>query len=198
MAVVVVRLPCGILLSVAGSRLALAPGTSALQRFAQAQLETGAMCDNTSGAYLLGPNPGVAPFAFHVVIFPPLNGAQIESYERSRGIRVPSSFREFLQHFNGLRAGGLSMYGLFDATFQKNPEAVAAYVPFDAVQEQETRKRGKRPCAELFPIGVFQARVLKKVPWFLALMVRCFLSTTRETSCAAITQSPRRLKPRLR
>jgi hypothetical protein len=111
------------------------------------------MLDGTSGAYLFGPKPSVAPFAFHLVVFPPLNNAQIDLYEKNRAVHIPSVFKGILHQFNGLRAGRMSVYGLHDISFQKNPAAEAAYVPFDAIQERNINVQKHRPYAELFPIG---------------------------------------------
>jgi hypothetical protein len=118
------------------NRLRCTPGLSGALQFAQRQLATGAMHDNTSGAYLFGPNPSVAPFAFHLVMFPSLTGDQIERYERMRGVQLPVGYKLLLMNFNGLRAGRTSIYGLLDVAFQKNPEAEAAYVPFDVIEER--------------------------------------------------------------
>lgn len=135
------------------SQLSQTPGMSSASSFARQQLQTGAFVDNTSGACLFGPNPSVAPFAFHLVVFPHLKEDQIAQYERIRSVQLPDQYRRVLQRFNGLRAGQMCIYGLFDLSFQKNPDARAAYVPFDVIQERDFKQQQKRPYAELFPIG---------------------------------------------
>ena len=78
-------------------RLGSAPGMGTVLSYARSQLETGALFDNTSGAYLFGPNPSVAPFAFHLVVFPGLSESQIENYERRMSVQLPPSYRSALR-----------------------------------------------------------------------------------------------------
>ncbi|HWB93839.1 MAG TPA: SMI1/KNR4 family protein [Puia sp.] len=83
-----------------------------------------------NGTLLIGKAPHIAPLAWLHRIFAPLTNAQIDGLGIKLGMNIPSSYRNFLKHSNGLGVfnTNLCLYGLRTIN---NRTIEASYQPFD-------------------------------------------------------------------
>ncbi len=105
------------------------------------------------GATLIGKAPHIAPEAWLNSIYPTLNDGEIEGLEQSLGVKIPFSFKEFLNQFsNGLTVmtDSLYLYGKRNNHNRGSIEFVRQ--PYDIIEfnQYETPKNASK---ELFFIG---------------------------------------------
>ena len=106
------------------------------------------------GSIVARHNPQRAPHHYAVELWPGLDSAQIEQYERAVSLRIPASYKSILSQIGGAHLGTLKMYGV-PVSRQKEPRVLdrRRRQPLDLGLANVDWRREFLGCSSLFHVG---------------------------------------------
>ncbi len=107
----------------------------------------------STGAFLIGHVPHIAPQAWLHAIFNGIPEEDVKRIEKQINLEIPSQYRTFLNHMNGLTmySNTLNLYGL-RSSFERTANSI--WQPFSIIPSNTT-ERIKDASSDMIFIGIY-------------------------------------------